>query len=316
MRIFAYEWGKFDDKFKLTFNDTITKEKLLFSIILLAGVSLSAGAKKVSKVNFVFNDGIETLSIDRSKVKKITFTEEHPAEQTFKVGEVEFKVLKVEKGTFTMGATAEQENPNDNEKPTHQVTLTKDYYIAETEVTQALYKAVMGSDNNPSYFKGDRLPVEHVSYNALTGADGFLAKLSEKTGKAFRLPTEAEWEFAARGGNKSNKTQYSGSATADDVAWHSGNADYKTHEVAQKNANELGLYDMSGNVWEWCSDWYGEYSSEAQTDPEGPESGSKRVFRGASIDHVAEHCRTSYRGSYDPDQGSSGLGLRLCLSAE
>ena len=139
-------------------------------------------------------------------------------------------------------------------------------------------------------------------------------KLNAITGKTFRLPTEAEWEYAARGGSKSKDYKYSGSNNIDDVAWYDGNSSYKTHEVGTKAPNELGLYDMSGNVWEWCSDWYGEYSSSTQTNPTGPTSGSYRVLRGGSWDSYAEFCRVSYRSSYTPADRYSYNGLRLvCL---
>ena len=239
-----------------------------------------------------------------------------PEVLTFTVGDVTFKMMKVEKGTFTMGATEEQEDPTDNEKPTHQVTLTKTYYMGETEVTQALWKAVMGNDYNPSSWVGDQMPVQKVSYNEITAAEGFLAKLNAATGRTFRIPTEAEWEFAARGGNKSNKTQYSGSANIDSVAWYRDNSDMKVHEVAQKKANELGLYDMSGNVYEWCSDWYGGYSSDAQTDPTGPATGVGCVIRGGSYVENVVNVRTSHRYAFQPQNTKHYIGFRLCLSAE
>ena len=170
---------------------------------------------------------------------------------TFEANGVSFTMIPVEGGTFTRGATSEMTEPSDWEKPTHQVTLSS-YYIGETEVTQALWKAVMGS--NPSWFKGDDLPVEKVSWD---DCQTFISKLNALTGKNFRLPTEAEWEFAARGGNQSRHTQFSGSSRIDDVAWYDGNSGDKTHPVKTKQPNELGIYDMTGNVWEWCQDWYG-----------------------------------------------------------
>ena len=153
-------------------------------------------------------------------------------------------------GTSEQGSEAESD-----EKPTHNVTLSS-YYICKYEVTQALWRAVMGS--NPSYFKGDNLPVESVSWN---DCQTFINRLNSYTGRNFRLPTEAEWEFAARGGNYSRHYKYSGSNYIGDVAWYGDNSGNRTHPVGTKQANELGLYDMSGNVWEWCSDWYGSYSS-------------------------------------------------------
>ena len=230
---------------------------------------------------------------------------------TLKCKGVTYEMAEVEAGTFTMGATLEMEDPLDDEVPVHQVTLTNDYYIGKTEVTQALWKAVMG--DNPSYYKGDGRPVENVSWD---DCQEFISKLNAATGKNFRLPTEAEWEFAARGGNKSNHYQYSGSDNIDDVAWYDGNSGDKTHDVASKQPNELGIYDMSGNVWEWCSDWYGGYSSKSQTNPKGPESGSNRVGRGGSWRSYAWCCRSSYRRRCSPDNRRGNLGLRLALPVQ
>ena len=228
--------------------------------------------------------------------------------QTFTVNGVSFTMLPVEGGTFTMGATEEMAFPFKDEKPTHQVTLSS-YYMGETEVTQALWTAVMGS--NPSHFKGDDLPVETVSWN---DCQTFLTKLNALTGRTFRLPTEAEWEYAARGGSKSGGTQFSGSSNLDEVAWYNGNSGSKTHAVKTKKANELGLYDMSGNVWEWCQDRYGKYSRRAQMNPTGPIGGSTRVIRGGEWHFEACHCRSSFRLNIPPGNGSSYLGFRLALS--
>jgi len=208
-----------------------------------------------------------------------------------------------------------------SEYPVHQVTLSG-YCIGQTEVTQALWQAVMGS--NPSNFNGGvygtnlQRPVECVSWN---DCQTFITKLNELTGKQFRLPTEAEWEYAARGGNRSQGYKYSGSNDVNEVAWYwynipsqsSSNAGYGTQTVATKKANELGLYDMSGNVWEWCQDWYGSYSSESQTNPTGPATGSGRVYRGGSWNYSAWSCRVSYRDYYYPSNTYVYLGLRLAL---
>ena len=220
-----------------------------------------------------------------------------------------FEMVFVEGGTFMMGATAEQESDAyDFESPTHSVTLSS-YYIGKYEVTQAQWRAVMGS--NPSLFAGDNLPVEQVSWNDI---QEFITKLNQQTGKTFRLPTEAEWEYAARGGNKSKGYKYSGSNTVDDVAWYGNNSSNTTHPVGQKAPNELGIYDMSGNVWEWCQDWYGSYSSDSQTNPTGPNSGSGRVLRGSSLLGDVVSCRISYRIFIDPDSRYI-YGFRLvCVS--
>ena len=215
-------------------------------------------------------------------------------------------MVYVEGGTFTMGATPEQgSDVEDNEKPTHKVTLS-DFYIGKYEVTQAEWKAVMGK--NPSHFKGDNFPVENVSWS---DCEEFIRKLNELTGKNFRLPTEAEWEYAARGGRHSYGVKYAGGSDIDNVAWHADNGNNTTHPVGTKRANELGLYDMSGNVWEWCQDWYGSYSSSSQTNPAGPGSGSERVLRGGGWSNVVGGCHVSHRGSSTPDDADNNIGLRL-----
>ena len=244
----------------------------------------------------------------------------NPAE-TFIVNGVTFNMVAIEGGTFTMGMTAEQESDAfDVEQPAHEVTLSS-YCIGQTEVTQALWQAVMGS--NPSYFSSRnnydtnlQRPVEFVSWN---DCQTFITKLNQLTGKTFRLPIEAEWEFAARGGNRSKGYKYSGSNNPDDVAWYwfnipSHNEEYGTTQtVATKAPNELGLYDMSGNVFEWCQDRYGSYSSDAQTNPVGPSTGYGRVFRGGSWLNHAYNCRVSLRVGYDPTSTVDCIGLRLAL---
>ncbi len=245
-------------------------------------------------------------------VRAVRNTEPAPAEEeTFTVNGVTFKMIKVEGGTFTMGATAEQGSDGGvTEKPAHQVTLSS-YSIGQTEVTQELWKAVMGS--NPSNFTGDlQRPVEKVSWS---NCKTFITKLNQLTGRTFRLPTEAEWEFAARGGTKSLSYKYAGSNTVGDVAWYTSNSSSKTHPVMSKSANELGIYDMSGNVWEWVQDWYGSYSSTSQTNPTGPSSGTYRVLRGGGWDLDAKYCRVSSRFNrgLTPSDSRNWTGLRLAL---
>lgn len=235
--------------------------------------------------------------------------------KTITVNGVSLKMIKVDGGTFWMGAQSSSSGSCNydseayvDESPVHQVTLSS-YVIGQTEVTQALWKAVMG--NNPSYSIGDNLPVEQVSWD---DCQEFISKLNLLTGKNFRLPTEAEWEYAARGGSKSNGYKYSGSNTIENVAWFSDNGSSKTHPVGTRSANELGIYDMSGNVYEWCSDWYGNYSSSAQTDPTGPATGVDRALRGGSVLNDAINNRVTFRGSgYYPDYLGNYLGLRLAL---
>ena len=184
-----------------------------------------------------------------------------------------------------------------------------DYYIGETEVTQALWYAVMGS--NPSYYTGDsQCPVEQVSWD---DCQTFIENLNALTGMQFRLPTEAEWEFAARGGNSSQGYKYTGSNSIGDVAWYGSNSSSTHHPVGMKAPNELGLYDMSGNVWEWCQDWYGDYSSSAQTNPTGPSSSSNRVGRGGCWANDARLCRVANRDFNTPSARNCYHGLRLSL---
>ncbi|MBR1928763.1 MAG: formylglycine-generating enzyme family protein [Paludibacteraceae bacterium] len=233
---------------------------------------------------------------------------------TFTVGGVSFKMQMVEGGSFTMGCTSEQGGDCFSlESPSHQVTLS-DYFIGQTEVTQGLWRAVMGS--NPSYFKkGDNYPVERVSWN---DCQDFIRRLnnmlsSELGGKRFSLPTEAQWEYAARGGKKSGHYKYAGSNNIGSVAWYTDNSGSRTHPVGKKSANELGLYDMTGNVWEWCQDWVGIYTGGSQTNPIGAASGSDRVFRGGSWFSRARSCRVSSRYDFSPGNRDSDLGLRLVL---
>jgi formylglycine-generating enzyme required for sulfatase activity len=180
--------------------------------------------------------------------------------------------------------------------------------MGETEVTQELWQAVMGS--NPSNFKGAQRPVDKVSWN---DCQAFIRKLNQQTGLTFRLPTEAEWEYAARGGHKSQSHKYSGIDNLDVVAWYKNNCNSQTHNVKTKQANELGLYDMSGNVWEWCNDWLGKYTSDTQTNPTGPATGLTRVRRGGSWNSNSGGCRVSIRGHYSPNNHLDNLGLRLAL---
>ena len=234
--------------------------------------------------------------------------------ETLKELENDYFVL-VEGGTFTMGCTKEQgKDCHGDEKPAHKVTVSA-FYMAKFELTQKLWDAVMGS--NPSKFAGDSLPVEQVSFEDV---QEFITELNRLTGKNYRLPTEAEWEFAARGGNKSNGYKYSGSDTVGNAAWYSGNngsfgtTAFGTKPVGGKRANELGIYDMSGNVFEWVNGWYGGYRSAAVTNPSGPPSGISRMYRGGSCGDGAESCRVSKRRDSTQSNHSYDLGFRLAVS--
>ena len=265
-------------------------------------------------IDFLLSDNPEGLSINNAdtnrdgnvNISDVTMLIDYllggvdlnpPVDESFTVNGVTFKMVAVEGGTFMMGATAEQgSDAYDNERPAHQVTLSS-FAIGETEVTQALWVAVMGS--NPSRFtpahgyeENLQRPVENVSWSA---CQTFITRLNQLTDRNFRLPTEAEWEFAARGGNKSQGYKYAGSNVIDDVAWYWDNSNSITHPVAMMTPNELGLYDMSGNVWEYCQDWIGNYSSVPQTNPTGPESGTDRVRRSGGWGGNAGSCRVSAR---------------------
>jgi len=245
---------------------------------------------------------------------------------TFDVNEFtdpfEGQMVFVKGGTFTMGCTSEQSDCDDDEKPAHQVTVS-DFYIGKYEVTQKQWREIMG--NNPSHFSGcDNCPVENVSWNDI---QEFIKKLNQKTGKKYRLPTEAEWEYAARGGVEThgrasdNNTpraskKYAGSNNIEEVAWYSSNSGSKTNPVGRKKPNELGIFDMSGNVWEWCSDWYGSnyYKNSPQTNPQGPSSGAIRVLRGGSWSRIAQYCRVSNRSIFTSDFRIGSRGFRLALA--
>ena len=248
--------------------------------------------------------GIFTIDLSGGKSKKTKDS------YSFEIGEASFTMRKVEGGTFIMGALDSDPEAKAWEKPAHSVTLDS-YYIGETEVTQKLWKQVMGY--NPSWFVGDDYPVDKVTWNESVD---FCQKLSQMTGFHFRLPTEAEWEFAARDGRGSSPTPYAGSANINQVAWYGENSGITTHDVSTKDPNGLGLYDMCGNVAEWCWDYYSPVlASGAQTNPHGPSSGDMHVKRGGSWLDDPQQCTVFYRSGSTPNGKSSNLGFRVCCSA-
>ena len=258
--------------------------------------------------------GVSTATAKVNGDDAVVVQSSSPYSEVITVNGVSFKMIWVEGGTFEMGSN----DGYDDEQPIHAVTLDG-YWIAETEVTQALWKAVMGSDEGWSndYGKGSNYPAYDVSYNE---AVDFCKRLNELTDYkyGFRLPTEAEWEYAARGGKKSNGYKYSGSNNIDDVAWYVDNSGYVAHPVKSKKCNELGLYDMSGNLWEWCSDWYSSsyYSNSPSNNPTGPKSGDygSRVLRGGSWGYDESYCRVAFRNRGNPDLGSYFFGFRIASS--
>ena len=253
---------------------------------------------------------ITVTTVDGGKKAGCVVTvKEELANLIFNVNGVSFKMIYVESGTFTMGRTSDF-------WPAHEVTLTQDYYIGEIEVTQALWYEVTGYKPIEGPFGqwqlpalGDNYPAYYVRWDDV---QYFITKLNEITGKNFRLPTEAEWEFAARGGKKSRNFIYSGSNNIDEVA-HYGYT--YASEVKTLQANELGIYDMSGNVWEWCQDWFGEYNIDPQTNPTGPETGVWHVNRGGGYNSLQTlECRVYYRNSnpnVQPDIVATGFRLAL-----
>ena len=285
----------------ITWGNSSLKDKIIGSII---GLAIVAGI-------IYWEESIKGKSQpagnDTEVIKSVDETEHASSQLNPVIQNLMNNMVYVSGGTFTMGATNEQgSDVEDDERPAHQVILSS-YSIGKYEVTQEEWEAVMGS--NPSVYKGAKRPVENVSW---WNCQEFIRKLNAMTGKKFRLPTEAEWEYAARGGMKSKGYKFSGSNDLRQVAWYDLNSEHTT--VGTKRSNELGLFDMSGNVWEWCQDyWCDRYSGDDQTNPTGPASGSYRVIRGGSWITPAGGCRVSYRGNYAPAEWSSILGFRLAL---
>jgi formylglycine-generating enzyme required for sulfatase activity len=286
----------------------ILRDKLEISIIMTGKVESDGGflcvfkgtsnGKKLLELEFkpsINSNPLTDLVKLLSENKKPKYVEEP---------RIQSDMVFVEGGAFQMGSSE-----YDDEKPIHTVSITKSFYIGKYEVTQKQWQDVMG--NNPSNFKGDNLPVENVSWNDV---QEFIRRFNQRQGSTkYRLPTEAEWEYAARGGNKSRGYIYSGSNNFDDVAWNMSNSNSQTHQVRTKQPNELGLYDMSGNVWELCADRYDAnyYVNSSSNSPQGPNSGKYRVSRGGSWYSIDINCRVPYRGVNLPDDRSNYNGCRL-----
>ncbi len=253
----------------------------------------------------------EIRGVDSSEISFLV--EEDDGALLVYVDKLSFRMMPVEGGTFTMGCTHPrgEKHTYADELPLHKVTLNS-YLVGQHEVTQALWKAVMGE--NPSKWSGnDSLPVEQVSWNAV---QIFIARLSQITGYRFRLPTEAEWEYAARGGNRSHNTPYPGVRSQMwETCWYGGNSNGHSHPVGRLMPNELGLYDMGGNVMEWCSDWMAPYTAAPQSSPQGPRTGENRILRGGCFNSPTWGCSVFERGWYLPDYGYSYFGLRLVLDS-
>ena len=297
--------GDIDGDGSLSINDVV---KLINAVLSQEGDGINMAVADVD------SDG--RLSIN-DVTRLIEALLRSPRWLTFTVNGVTFKMVPVEGGTFLMGSQDDELPPAmDSGKPVHQVTLSS-FYIGQTEVTQDLWQAVMG--DNPSAFQGNlQRPVEQVSWE---DCQVFIQRLNEMTGMDFKLPTEAQWEYAARGGNKSRNYVFAGSDQRDEVAWcwttvpthDAADADYGTMPVACNKPNELGLYDMSGNVFEWCQDWYGTYSADDQINPTGPELAMQRVMRGGCWVVSSRYCYVWYRMCLIPDMSGSDIGLRLAL---
>ena len=289
---------------------------ILFPVLLLGGLlAVYLLFSKDSEKN-VNNDSDTTSTIngyaeegDEDTQETTTLTGESTIKpkQIFSANGVSFTMIGVQGGTFRMGNT--DPDADSDERPSHMVTLD-DYYIGETEVTQELWEAVMGY--NPSEFQyNNQLPVEFISWD---DCRSFIRELNNITGKEFRIPTEAEWEYAARGGQDNQRTTFAGNNSIASVGWYKENSGETTHPVKMKAPNSLGIYDMSGNLWEWCQDWYGPYSSNNANNPTGPFSGTNKVLRGGAWNGGPKNCRLSNRDGRTTDYASNRLGLRLALS--
>lgn len=277
--------------------------------------NMSTRIKFFTKLSLLSLAGMLAATIFTSCEKQEFVVYEPKENLTFDIEGVEFTMIFVRGGSFTMGS----DEGGQRDRPTHSVTLINDFYIAETEVTQELYKKIMGYLPT-SEFPGINNPVDNISWD---NAQEFIKRLNEKlnnkdlykhyVGVKFTLPTEAQWEYAAKGGNSFTNDKYSGSSNVDEVAWYTANSDQKTHPVKSLKPNELGIYDMSGNVSEFCQDWYGPYGEGSQTDPRGPADGTTRIIRGGNFGNTEKLCTITARDSREPSAMLNYLGLRLAL---
>jgi len=279
--------------------------------LCVAKIGAASSEKPASTVAAPVNSSSDEQSDENAENPVSTVTPDNNRFADYTESVINLQMVAVQGGTFIMGCTSEQGNDClDSEKPAHQVVMS-DFYMGKYEVTQAQWESLMG--NNPSQFKGANQPVVNINYDEVWA---FIRKLNAQTGKQYHLPTEAEWEYAARGGAKSQGYKYSGSNNPDDVAWYADNGGSTTHPVGGKNGNELGIYDMSGNAWEWCNDWYGDYSGAAQTNPQGVSSGTTLVCRGGGWISDAQGVRVARRYYNSPDNRNFGIGFRLACSSK
>lgn len=275
----------------------------------------TAKTSNTAKASSVAKTPNTVTTQDNAKIPEVVNSDPPAEPEPPKITDLE--MVLVEGGTFTMGCTPEQGGDCYNsENPPHPVRLSS-FYICKYEVTQALWDTVMG--NNPSLHRGENMPVENVSWDSI---QVFIRKLNELTGKKYRLPTEAEWEYAARGGKKSSGFKHSGSNNIDEVAWNSDNSGSKPRPVGGKQPNELGIYDMNGNVSEWCQDWFNfAYYKRCKNEgtvlnPKGPETGTTRVIRGGSWYNYPWNCRITDRSDSAPSTNDGRVGFRLVYSAK
>lgn len=230
--------------------------------------------------------------------------------------DAKLELLWIPPGEFMMGSLADEAGRHENEGPQHRVRISKGFWMGKYVVTQGQWELIMG--NNPSYFRsaGSNAPVEYVSWNE---CQVFLQKLNQRPDTSghpirARLPTEAEWEYACRAGTTTRYGTGDEAADCDRAGWSAGNSGRTTHPVGEKQANAWGLFDMHGNVWEWCQDWYGDYAAEAATDPAGPATGACRVVRGGAWTYSAGDCRSAYRGNSVPEGAGWVSGFRVVVT--